>query len=122
MGCASSKNAKRGERIKLQKTKADATAPKRPPKGLFLDLPPPGEAASNDPTDVLFGVAKVVVKGAELKKKGHYNVTLSMGLQVRPDARSQVVQLCMAELRVCQQHVGCLQAVHRVENSGEGQR
>jgi hypothetical protein len=34
-------------------------------------------------TSSLLGVVKVCVKGGEFQSKGHYNVTLSLGMQVR---------------------------------------
>lgn len=49
-------------------------------KTLYRDLPPPGESDQHDVP--LIGVAKITVVGAKLQKKGNYNVTLSMGLQV----------------------------------------
>ena len=47
---------------------------------LYRDLPPPGESDHHDVP--LIGVAKITVVGAKLRKKGNYNVTLSMGMQV----------------------------------------
>lgn len=86
MGCVQSWTRKE-RNVKLPKVKKDDHSPRKVSharealQGVHEDFGIATLTPSN--TSGLLGVAKVCVEGAELRKKGHYNVTLSLGLQVR---------------------------------------
>ena len=97
MGCVQSLSKKQEQRNgKLSKVKKDVYLPGTasqaghgvPKDGGPLPLTPCGD------TSGLLGVAKVHVEGAKLDRKGHYNVTLSLGLQVRGCCIPPVYKLC----------------------------
>lgn len=83
MGCFQSKKAQHALNSKgqLRKHVAPPAKPAGRPRKLHSDVAAPGTAgfAGSD----FLGLLKVTVDYAEMQKKGHYNVTLSMGLQVR---------------------------------------
>lgn len=100
MGCVQSLPKKQEQRnVKLPKLKKDVYSPHKASQaghGVPKDGGPVPITPYSD-TSALLGVAKVLIESAELHKKGHYNVTLSLGLQVRS---------CYVELP----RVACVQA------------
>ena len=82
MGCFSSKYGspldKNGQLNRQPAPKAGLIPFKRPPARAGVAAPDSAGFAGPD----FAGLFRVTVDSAHLKKKGHYNVTLSMGLQV----------------------------------------
>lgn len=83
MGCThSSRGKSQHDAYKLSR---DVYSPgKKKSSGHAAKVPQDFGLASITPSDTsnLLGVARVRVQSAEFEKKGHYNMTLSLGMQV----------------------------------------